>query len=58
MRNCILLACVATVMATPVFAEPWVRSFVVDKYEPAFYYGGKNGTMEAGTDCPKGTTPA
>ena len=57
MRNCILLACVATVMATPVFAEPWVRSFVIDKYEPAFYYGGKNGTLEPGADCPKGTTP-
>lgn len=50
-------ACVIAVTATPALASPWVRGFVIDKYEPAFYYGAKAGTMEAGTDCPKGTTP-
>jgi hypothetical protein len=45
------------VAASPALAAPWVRGFVVDQYEPAFYYGAKAGTMEAGTDCPKGTTP-
>jgi len=50
-------ACVMVVAATPAMAAPWVRGFIVDQYEPAFYYGAKAGTMEAGTDCPKGTTP-
>lgn len=50
-------ACVIAVAATPAMAAPWVRGFVVDKYEPAFYYGAKAGTMAVGTDCPKGTTP-
>jgi hypothetical protein len=51
------LASVIAVAATPALAAPWVRGFIVDQYEPAFYYGAKAGTMEAGTDCPKGTTP-
>lgn len=51
------LACVLTVAATPALAAPWVRGFIVDQYEPAFYYGAKAGTMEPGTDCPKGTAP-
>ena len=51
------LACIMAVTASPALAAPWVRGFVVDQYEPAFYYGAKAGTMEAGTDCPKGTTP-
>ena len=47
----------------PLMAEPWVKSFVVDKYEPAFYYGGrpgveKAGVIEPGVDCPHGTLPA
>jgi hypothetical protein len=46
------------VMATgPALSAPWVRGFVVDNYEPAFYYGGRGGTEEPGTDCPKGTIP-
>jgi hypothetical protein len=35
-------------------AAPWERSYVVSAYEPAFYYGGKVGTEDVGTDCPKG----
>jgi hypothetical protein len=43
-------------------AAPWVKSFVIDKYEPAFYYGGrpgfeKQGVIEPGIDCPNGTLP-
>jgi hypothetical protein len=41
----------------PAVAAPWVRGFVVDNYEPAFHYGGRNGTEGAGPDCPKGTIP-
>src|SRR5581483_11813107 len=59
-----LLLCTALVLApAPLMAEPWVKSFVVDKYEPAFYYGGrpgveKAGVIEPGVDCPRGTLPA
>ena len=57
MRRCLSACCVAAGIATPAAAAPWVRGYVVDKYEPAFYYGAKGGTMEPGSDCPKGTTP-
>jgi len=52
-----LIATVLALIASPVLAAPWVRGFVVDNYEPAFYYGGRSGTEEPGTDCPKGTIP-
>lgn len=46
------------VLAAPAHAAPWVRSFVVTAYEPAFRYGGPAGTTDApGSDCPKGTVP-
>jgi hypothetical protein len=48
---------IAATLASPAAAAPWVRGFVVDKYEPAFHYGAKSGTMDPGSDCPKGTTP-
>jgi len=57
------LLCMALTLApTPLMAAPWVRSFVVDKYEPAFHYGGrpgfeKTGIIEPGVDCPGGTLP-
>jgi len=35
----------------PAQASPWVRSFVVTAYEPAFHYDS------AGGDCPRGTVP-
>src|ERR1700744_5282358 len=53
-----LLCSLATLMATPAMAGPWVRGFAMENYEPAFYYGGKLGGTEApGSDCPKGTNP-
>lgn len=56
---CSTVCVVAVVAATPVLAAPWTRSFVVDFYEPAFFYGGPPLTTEApGSDCPKGTVPA
>jgi hypothetical protein len=53
----VFLSGVFLALCAPVQAAPWSQGFVVDKYEPAFYYGGRVGTMETGSDCPKGTTP-
>ncbi len=50
-------------MAGAVLAAPapalagWTKSFAVEWYEPAMYYGAENGTTEPGTDCPAGTNP-
>src|SRR5438105_10689931 len=52
-----LIASVVALTISPAIAAPWVRGFVVDNYEPAFYYGGRSGTEEPGSDCPKGTIP-
>jgi hypothetical protein len=52
-----LAALLLALTACPAVAAPWVRGFVVDNYEPAFHYGGRNGTEDAGPDCPKGTIP-
>jgi hypothetical protein len=38
-------------------AEPWTKSFAVEWFEPAFYYGAKEGADVPGTDCPAGTNP-
>lgn len=54
----ILLVAPLLVGALPAAAAPWARGFVVSHYEPAFYYGGKIGTTEPGSDCPKGANPA
>lgn len=52
----VLLLCAASLIATPALG--WEKGFAVDKYEPAFYYGGASGSTEApGSDCPKGTIP-
>jgi hypothetical protein len=40
----------------PALAD-WTRTFVVEWYEPAMYYGAKSGTTEPGTDCPAGSNP-
>ena len=56
MRPILLFSTLAMAAATPALA--WEKGFAVDKYEPAFYYGGKPGTTEAaGSDCPRGTIP-
>ena len=52
-----LIASALVLTTGPALSAPWVRGFVVDNYEPAFYYGGRSGTEEAGSDCPKGTIP-
>lgn len=35
----------------------WTRTYVVDWYEPAMFYGAKTGVTDPGTDCPAGTNP-
>jgi hypothetical protein len=43
-------------LAVPAAAQAWTKSFVVEWFEPAFYYGGPldGSPDDAGTDCPKG----
>ncbi|HTE41655.1 MAG TPA: hypothetical protein VK629_12540, partial [Steroidobacteraceae bacterium] len=35
----------------------WTKTYVVDWYEPAMYYGAKSGVIDPGTDCPNGSNP-
>lgn len=35
----------------------WTKTYVVDWYEPAMYYGAPSGLTDPGTDCPAGTNP-
>lgn len=42
--------------ASNVWAD-WHRSYLVEWYEPAFYYGADHGESVPGTDCPNGTNP-
>jgi hypothetical protein len=56
-KRFLIAAAALAAAVNPATAAPWVRGFVVDYYEPAFYYGGRGGTEEPGSDCPKGTIP-
>ena len=42
---------------TGTAAAQWTKTYVIDWYEPAHYYGAKEGVIEPGTDCPKGSNP-
>ncbi|HET7085613.1 MAG TPA: hypothetical protein VFI23_12630 [Rhizomicrobium sp.] len=57
LKTPLVIASVLAAAIGPAVAAPWVRGFVVDNYEPAFYYGGRGGTEAPGSDCPKGTIP-
>src|SRR5262245_51433650 len=35
----------------------WTRTYVIDWFEPAMYFGGKEDILGPGTDCPQGTNP-
>jgi len=50
-----LLAPLALPISSP--AAAWSQAFAVEWYEPAFYYGAKEGDSAPGTDCPAGTNP-
>lgn len=43
-------------MAGTASAE-WSRSYIIEWYEPAFYYDGDGGVTDPGTDCPNGPNP-
>src|SRR5262245_6875655 len=49
----------AALLAAPALcnASTWTRSFAVEWYEAAFYYGAKEGVADPGSDCPAGTNP-
>jgi len=50
-------AAAITGLLTATQALAWTKSFVVEWYEPAFYYGATAGVTDPGTDCPAGTIP-
>jgi hypothetical protein len=56
-KNPFVIGALLAVATGPAWAEHWVRGFVVNNYEPAFFYGGRSGTEAPGSDCPKGTIP-
>ena len=39
-------------------AETWAKTYVIEWYEAALYYGAEDGTIEPGTDCPAGAAAA
>ncbi len=52
-----LLAGAALAAAPGVAAAAWTRTWAVEWYEPAMYYGAQEGVIDPGTDCPKGSNP-
>jgi hypothetical protein len=46
----------ASTAATPALAAPWSKSFVIDAWGTANYYGAKE-INQPGSDCPNGTNP-
>jgi len=55
MRKAFLLAAAASLAAPAPALAAWTRTFAVEWYEPAMYYGATSGVIDAGTDCPAGT---
>lgn len=53
-----LLLLAAAALSAPAPAEAaWTRTFAIEWYEPAMYYGAQSGVTDPGTDCPAGTNP-
>jgi hypothetical protein len=52
-RTAILSALALGVTGTA--AADWTKTYVIEWYEPAHYYGAKEGVADPGTDCPKGS---
>ncbi len=51
-----MVAALGTGVCATASAE-WTKTYVIDWYEPAMYYGAKEGVLDPGTDCPKGSNP-
>ena len=50
------LSLLTALFASQVEAKPWSRSFVIDWWGNASYYGAKE-PNQPGTDCPRGANP-
>ncbi len=46
---------VLSLLAAGVARAEWTRTYVIEWYEPAMYYGAKAGVIDPGADCPAGT---
>jgi hypothetical protein len=61
MRRAILFGAtlLAAAGAASAAAAEWRKSYVIEWYEPAMYYGGPKdgGVTDPGTDCPAGANP-
>lgn len=51
------LAAAAALAAPAAASAAWTRAYAVEWYEPAMYYGAKDGVIDPGTDCPGGSNP-
>jgi hypothetical protein len=51
-----MVAALGTGACATASAE-WTKTYVIDWYEPAMYYGAKSGVIDPGTDCPNGSNP-
>jgi hypothetical protein len=59
-RKVALAAAAALVAGAAAPAWAWTQTYVVDWYEPAHYFGAREGATSPeapGTDCPKGANP-
>jgi hypothetical protein len=55
-RSSWTLGAMALAAAASAHAD-WHRGYVIEWFEPAFYYGAQEGDSARGTDCPAGTNP-
>jgi len=58
-RARILVAITLCIICSAITSQThaWQKGFVIEWYEPAFYYGTDAGVSAPGTDCPAGTIP-
>lgn len=54
-KTALIAATAAAAVGAPGAALAWTKTYVVEWIEPAMYYGAKDGVIEPGSDCPKGT---
>ncbi len=57
LQRCCPLFLLAIALPAGSQAAAWTKSYAVEWFEPAFYYGAKDGVDAVGTDCPNGTNP-
>ena len=55
MRRAAVFPALALAALPGVAQAAWTRTWAIEWYEPAMYYGAKTGVTEPGTDCPAGT---